>query len=423
MSIRAHASLRLVAEAAVPFLSQLSFSAVSFLAISGMARQFPPAEIATVIAAYSVESIAVSWGNARWVLLLLARETREPRRGDIDIIARGIVRLLVVATVPMFLAGLLASRSVAVAAAATVWAGAMMVGDLSRFAASRYLGLAPVLTIGGLYTAIASGLTFRPAAFPAYLALLGIASFLHGVGHVAWWRQQAKPGRSSVWETDRAFGRAFAFESLSTSTSVGLGGVAVSALNPVLAVGLQLGNQILLMPAVMIAQALSLPLTKRGVKVFSEGRYPLTLVRLGVVVGLTIPLAGVVLLVMLRGSVSVLLGDSTDYAYFFLPVVAAQALTILPWQPVAAARRWTDGPARTSRHVALTFAVSQLGIAVAAGVFHEPHALRAAVLALLVAVWLSVAVRLVQWIQEGRDWVAPVDTTVQGGGTSRAPGP
>ena len=85
------------------------------------------------------------------------------------------------------------------------------------------------------------------------------------------------------------------------------------------------------------------------------------------------------------------LGDSTDYAYFFLPVVAAQALTILPWQPVAAARRWTDGPARTSRHVALTFAVSQLGIAVAAGVFHEPHALRAAVLALLVAVWLSVA--------------------------------
>lgn len=393
--------------AAPPFLSQLTFSLASFFAMAGLARGFPPREIAAVIGAYSIESIAVSWGNARWVALLVYREPGDPRSGDIEILARRFT-VLTITCLPIFgTAAYIVSSSWRVAVLAATWAAAMLAADLWRFAGSRFLGMRHVALLGVFSALVSIGLSFRDVSVDDYLIALAAVAVAQALGyHWLLWRHRS-PGHSEAWAKHSDFSRSLSTEALFTSTTTGLAGVVVATLNPVLSVALQLGNQLLVMPANMIAQAVSLPLTRRLREQLDDRRYPSRFLLLWMAGVFAVPVVGALALALLRPAIEALMGAQTSAAYFFLPVVCLQAVVLLVWQPVTAARRWTNDGRSTTRHVGATVAVLNVGLVAAALLAGgEPMQLRCWLFSLLLVLLGSVVARSAVWLGHGKRWAA-----------------
>lgn len=403
-SFRTSGGARIAQEALVPFVSQLAYSATSFFAVSGLARQFGPRETAAVLAAYSLESMAISWGTSRWVGLFLLRETRPLALGDAEVISRGFAALVLIAVGPLFGAALLVAHSATAAAYAAAWACAMLFSDLWRFALSRFGSLPTVTTISGLFATLSITFSFRSTTFESYLGMLLLAALLHGLACKYALRRKQPVGVSAVWTADRSFGRSWALESLVTSAASGVGTVLISTFNPVLAVALQLGNQILTMPAAMLSQAVGLPLTRRMVLGLQAKTYPLRIISWWTAISGGIAVLGFVLLYPARPVVSAFLGVSADYVYLFLPVVLVQALISVAWQPTIAARRWTHGPVPTSKFVAGIFAFLYVGVTVLAIVRLPLAQLALALLGFVGVIMAVVVVQSIAWVNQGERW-------------------
>lgn len=351
----------LISDATAPFVSQLAFSVVSFFSVAGLARQASELQLASVIAAYSLESIALSWANARWASLLVFREALQPRRGDIAILTKAFVVVTAISFPILFGAAVLVDRSWSFALMGAVWSCCMLIGDLYRYAGSRFLGIKSIGTIGLAHALVAVTVTFLPITSPVrYLAILSMLSLLAGAAYHVALAKGRKPGASTAWTQHKKFGQSMGQEAVLTSGATGLGGAAVSWLNPGLAVGLQLGNQILGMPATVLAQSFALPLSRKLREWMDGGSYPRKLLLGWSAFALAVPVVGLVALYLVEPLISLLLGDRASTAYYYLPVVFLQAVMILPWQPFTMARRWTHGADNPRRHVVVTVALFYL---------------------------------------------------------------
>ncbi|WP_147675080.1 hypothetical protein [Nigerium massiliense] len=391
----------------------MAFSVVSFFSVAGLSRNSSAVELASVIAAYSLESIAVSFANARWASLLVFREAEEPKQGDITHMTRAFLVTAAVGLPVFFLGAFLVERSWWMGLWAAVWSTSMLFGDMLRYAGSRFLGARVISAIGLAHVLAAVGFTFIiPPNVATYLAVLSLISLLAGVAYLVALRRHRRPGRSQAWARHAGFGRSMASEAVMTSAATGLGGAAVTWLNPFLAVGLQLGNQVLGMPATVLAQSFALPLSRRLRERMDSGRYPTKLLTYWAVFALAVPVLGVIALLVLRPLIYLLLGERADLAYYFLPVVFLQAAMTLAWQPFTSARRWTHGPDNPRRHVVVTVAVYYVLLVGVAALVHD----QGQILLLLVVggsvITLSTFVRAVVWGRDGRNW-SGVDASVK----------
>lgn len=347
----------LSAAAAPPFVSQVAFSTVSFLSISGLARTASANELATVIAAYSLESIIISYGNARWIGLMIQREAHGLRQGDLRVITRAFLGLALISSPLFFTGALLVDYNPLTAFCAAAWTVSMCLGDFARIAASRFLTVLPVALVGFSHLALVAYFTFF-ISLPVtdYLLTLAAAALVSAACYWITLRRTCPEGKSRVWSDDLSFGRTIGSEGLMTSAAAGLGGVATSVLNPGLAVGLQLATQILAMPAGAISQALALPLVRRTRTHLAAGTYPRRLIAWWALFNLALPLVGFLLLVPAKPLVTLLLGKETDHAYLFLPVILLQTMFLLGWEPMLLVRRWTHSPRSARNHVVITVA-------------------------------------------------------------------
>lgn len=387
-----------------PLVSQLTFSIVSFFVMAGLARQFSSPEFVSVIAAYSIQSVAVGWGNARWATLLVYRESSEPRIGDIRAMA---VRFLwtTAAGFPFFcLAAFLVERNWTTAVLAAIWVDAMLFADLWRFAGSRFLSSRQVSGIGFTFLLFSLPVTFLFDRLAAYLLTLSVCAILQGLAYWIVLQRNRAEGISKAWTRDTIFARSLSAEALAMTLAIGLGGVGVSWLNSTLAAGLQLGNQLLTMPAMVLVSALALPLTRRLRFEMEGGRYPTSFLLGWAAIATAVPLVGVVLLLAIRPSIAVLLGTQSEHAYYFLPVSLLGALIVLVWQPVTAARRWTNSPASTRNHVAITMSLYYSGIVALTALVREPDTLRICLIALGLMTLASTIIRMICWLRNGRNW-------------------
>lgn len=395
---------KLLLGAVPPLVSQLTFSIVSFFVMAGLARQFSSREFVSVIAAYSIQSVAVGWGNARWATLLVYRESAEPRRGDVHMMAVRFLGTSLLGFPFFFLAAFLVERDWTTAILAAVWADAMLFGDLWRFAGSRFLSSFQVSMIGLAYLLFSLPVTFLFGGLRAYLLTLAAFAILQGLAYWAVLWSGRPAGISKVWTRDVLFARSVSSEALVMTLAIGLGGVGVSWLNPTLAVGLQLGNQLLSMPAMVLVSALALPLTRRLREALDNGRYPVRFLLQWVALAIVVPVFGVALLLAVRPVVGALMGTQSEHAYFFLPISLLGALIVLTWQPVTAARRWVVNPVSTRNHVAMTMTAYYAGIVGLTALVREPDTLRVCLIALGSATLISTVSRMIRWLRHGRAW-------------------
>lgn len=231
--------------------------------MAGLAREFSTPETAAAISAYSLESVAVSWGNARWAALLVNREADAPRSGDIRHMSHRFLWLAVMCLPLWYSAAFVVSQSVTSSLAVAVWSSAMLFADLWRFAGSRFLSPGPVSTIGFVSAGASIVVSFTVEEYVPYLVILALVASVQGLGYRRFLQWGREEGLSRVWVKDVGFAQSLSLEALLTSSATGLAGAAISVINPSLAIGLQIGNQILTMPSNMILQAISLPLIRR----------------------------------------------------------------------------------------------------------------------------------------------------------------
>lgn len=397
-------SRALLVGATPPFLSQITFSAASFFAMAGLAREFSTHETAAAISAYSLESVAVSWGNARWAALLVNREAEEPRSGDIRYMSRRFSWLAMACLPLWYLAAFVVSQSVTSSLAVAAWSSAMLFADLWRFAGSRFLGAAPVSTIGFISAGASIVISFAIEEYVPYLVILAFIACVQGLGYQKFLLQGREEGVSGVWVTDVSFARSLSLEALLTSSATGLAGAAISVINPVLAIALQIGNQILTMPSNMIIQAISLPLIRRLRERLHEGVYPSLLLLKWVAMCVVTPVVGAGFLWILRPLVDRLMGHQADVAFYFMPVILLQTLIITGWQPLTTARRWTHGALSTTVHIAVTVAIVYAGMVGVALIAPDEWLLLVVLICVLSAVLTSVLARGVAWMAQGRKW-------------------
>ena len=392
--------------AAPPLISQLGFSIVSFCSIAGLARNSNTLTVAAVFAAYSLESIALSWCNARWASLLVFREALSPRRGDVALMARAFALTTLVGLPVFFVAAFMVAQSVTIAVWAAIWSASMLLGDTFRYACSRFLGARPITMIASLHVLAAVGYSFFGHQTPAiYLAVLSAINLAAALAYCLALRARRDPGTSTAWVTHRGFGVSMATETAMTSSAAGLGGAVVAWINPILAVGLQLGNQILAMPASVLVQSVGLPLSRQLRARMDTGSYPRKLLASWAAIGLAVPVLGLIALWVCKPAMYLLLGSSGPAAYYFLPVVFLQVAMILPWQPLTMARRWTHGPDNARHHVVVTVAVFYLSLLVVAATVDTASTIRAALVIVGCALMGSTFTRGLLWFRAG--WTRP----------------
>lgn len=392
----------LTSSASPPLVAQVCFSVVSFLSITGLARHAPPAEVASVIGAYSLESVVVSFGTSRWVNLMIQREAHPLRQGDLRLITRAYL-LLVLVSAPLFLGfAFVVSREWTIAIWAAIWSAAMALSDLSRSAASRYLSVPPIAAIGGLHLGFAAAfsLAFKPP--PAtFLGVLASAGLVAAVLHYIVLRMSCPAGKSVVWSKDRVFGQALGTEALFSSAAAGLGGALTSVLNPVMAIGLQLSNQILGTPAGALCQAIGIPMARRSRDSLGERIYPSRLLLRWSLFCLGVPVLGILLLIPTRPLIQLFLGARTEQAYFFLPVILLQLLALLPLEPLILARRWTHSPQNARAHVVSTVGFTNLCVVVVAGLSLDDTLARLILIVSGLALCATSLFRVVRWWEQG----------------------
>lgn len=392
-----HKATRLWLDASPVFISQLAFSVVSFFSVAGLSRQVNAELLACAIAIYSLESLQVSWLDARYVNFLVLRGPLNPTRGDALHVIRSTALVASLGAPVLFLAGFFVRHDWQMALFATFWASGMCLADVMRYLASRYQGSRVIGTLGMIHVVCAVPFTlFWKGSPQIFLLSLAGMSLLLALACAVVMLRSTRGTRSDFWLEDRDFGKSLGVEAAASAAAVGLSGVLIAWINPRIAVGLQLANQIVGMPATVLSQAISLPLSRELRKGMDERRFPTRVTLFWLFAMIAFPLGVALGVVIAKPLVFTLLGERADLAYMFLPVILVQTIGVLLWQPITLARRWTAGPRNVYRHVAFTLVAYYVLVVLAVLLIPESRAV-AALVAVAGGLTISVVVRVILW--------------------------
>lgn len=333
-----------------PMTSQLSFSVASVLATAGVSRSGGAHLYAAVAGAYSLESIAISWIQNRYVQFAFLRGPSSWSRGDVLRILGGSAGVLVAAA-PVFAGSAwIATHDIRLALTAGAWSAAMGLADAARFAASRALAPKSLLlsSLGMLALFVGVTMTIR-GSLGNYLVGTSLVALAVALGNLVLLVRRRSGDVSSFWNSDAVFGRNLGVEGLVSAAAMGLAGAVLSWRNVEVATATQMGNQILAMPVNVLIVSASLPLTRRLVGVMESGGYPVRRVVQWIALNCGVLAVAVAFLYVAKPLVLLLFGAPVEIAYRFMPFLIASVLTISIWYPVTTAERWVAGPRSVRR--------------------------------------------------------------------------
>jgi hypothetical protein len=393
-------------ESAQITLSQVLFSIVSLLLTGAATRRFSAPMAAGLFAVYALQSTLVTFTRSYFYTAPLMRL---PRRGlGHTEFAYAIKTLVLVATLatPVLWAvalwqGLDATSAVLVA----VWAGVMALADVLRSMTFIFCrNVTWTLWAGGLFClATFIGLTLLTGS--SFMQLLGppiVITAVFAIGLAARLHKDSTDITDHYWKEDRAFARSQAYEATGSASSAGVAGVLIARVSPLSSVSLQVAGQGVITPTLLIANGLSLPLTRRLRARQIDGTSGRGLIVVWAIAMVSLVAAATVFsLTVGRPIFSAFFGPSVwDRAAQILPYLAIFVLASTLAQVLVLPARATVPPAVIRRVVLVSVALSQATTVVAVAVWGSPGL--APGLAAATVVNLGVWVAAAQYLRRNR---------------------
>ncbi|GAB3661734.1 hypothetical protein GCM10027596_22160 [Nocardioides korecus] len=271
-----HRGRRLLGEGAHLTANHVLFAGAAVLITSALVRQSSSNLAAAVLAGYAVESVVVTAARGYFVTAPVYRHQplTELCRDDLGFAAWRMVTVTVLAW-PVFTAVTYwLYPHVTVAVVAGFWASSMMIGDLGRTLNATFATGRSALVSMAAYTAAtaALGLLAHHVGVVLLLSLSGALSLLLAGTSLALLATRSRPGACRFWQREARFARALAGEGAGAVVSLALAQLVIARLAPQEMVALQVANQAVASPALLLVNGLSVPIIRRAQRRRAAGR-------------------------------------------------------------------------------------------------------------------------------------------------------
>jgi len=346
-------------------LSQVLFSIASLLLTGAATRRFSAELAAGLFAVYALQSTLVTFTRSYFYTAPLMRL---PRRGlshpEYLYAVRSLALVAAVTTPVLWGIALWQGLDLTSAVLVAVWAGVMALADVLRSMTFIFCRSTTWTLWAGAGFCVATFAGLTALSGPSFLELLGppiVITAVFAMVLAARLRRDCTDLDAHYWKEDRAFARSQAYEATGSASWAGVAGVLIARVSPVSSVSLQVAGQGVVTPTLLIANGLSLPLTRRLRARQLDGRSARGLVAIwATTLASLVAAATIFSLTLGRPLFSAFFGPAVwDRASQIVPYLAVFVLATTLAQVVVLPARATVPPAVIRRVVLVSVALSQ----------------------------------------------------------------